>query len=146
LLGRGGIHRLLAAVDVANDAYRVDYESGPFGDAQKAEHAVFTGDCLVRIAEQRECKAQLLGEAAVRLRPVDADPQNLGAHLFETGKTILVCLEFLRSTRRVGIDKESQDDATLPTEIAEPDEPAIVVQQHKFRCYVSDVQCHRGIP
>jgi len=66
--------------------------------------------------------------------------------LFEIGKTILVCREFLRSTRRVRVDKESQDDTMLPLEIAEPDQPACVVRQFKIRRGVSEVQCHPGGP
>jgi len=146
LFSCGGVHRLLAAVNVADYALGVDHECGSFGDAQEAEHAVLPGDFLFRITQQGKSKAQLLREAAVGFSLVDADPQNLGAGLFEIGKTILVCRQFLRSTRRVRINKESQDDAALPPEITEPDQPAGGVRQLKIRRGVSEVQCHPGCP
>lgn len=57
--------------------------------------------------------------------------------LFKRGKTILVCLQFLRSTRCVGINIESQDDAVFPTEIAQPDCPARVVGKFEIRRLIS---------
>jgi len=59
--------------------------------------------------------------------------------LFKRGKTILVCLEFLRSTWRVGINVENQDDTVFPTETAQPDCPARVVGKFEIRRIVSDV-------
>jgi hypothetical protein len=146
LVGSFGVHGLAAAVDVADGALRVNHKRSSFGDTEKTQHAVLAGDLLFRITQQREREAQLLRKVAVGLRPVDADAQNLSAGAFKNGKTILVCLELLRSARRVGVNIECQDDTALPPEIAEPDEPPIVVQQHKIRRRVSDAQYHPGPP
>jgi hypothetical protein len=144
LLGVGGFHRLPAAVDVADGARGVYYEGGAFGDAQKAEHAVLAGDFLFRVTQQGEREAQLLRKAAVGFLLVDADTQNLGARCFKGGKTILVCLEFLRSARGTGINVKSQNDTAFSPKIAKPDPVARVIGQFKIRRRVSDVQFHPG--
>ena len=135
---------MAAAVDVADDALRINHKGGAFGHAQKTKHAVLARDLLFRVAQQGKREAQFLCKGTVGLRLVHADAQNLGAFLFKTGKTILVCLEFLRSARRVGVNVESQDDAVFPAEITKPDELACMVSQLKIRRRVSDVQCHPG--
>ena len=131
---------------MANDALWINHEGGAFGNAQKGEHTVFPRDLLFRIAQQRECEAKLFSKAAIILRLVHADAQNLSAGAFKIGKTILVCLQFLRSARRVGVNKESQDNTAFPMEIAQPTLPACVVRQFKIRRRVSNVQCHPGFP
>ncbi len=146
MLGPAGVHRFAAAVDVADEARGVNHESRAFGDTQKAEHAVLAGDFLFRIRQKRKRQAQLLRKAAVGFRLVHADAQNLSARCFKPGKTILVCLEFLRSARRAGINVKSQNDTAFPPEIAQPDQPARVVGQFKIWRRVSDVQCHPGCP
>lgn len=140
----GGIHCFTAAVDTADDARSIYHEGCTFGDAQKAKHTILAADFLLGVAKQRKRKAQLLRKTAIGLRFVDTDTEHLGARAFETGKTILVCLELLRSPRRVGIDEESQDSALPAPEIAEPDHPARVIRQFEIWCRVSDVQYHPG--
>ena len=130
---------MLAAVDVADHALHVDHEGGSFGKAHEIEHAVVAGDPLFRITQQRKREAQLLRKAAIGLRIVDADPQDLSAGPFEIGKTILVCRELLRSARRVRVNIESQDDTALPPEITQPNQAAGVVRQLKIRRRVSNV-------
>ncbi len=137
---------MAAAVDVADDALRVNYKSGAAGDTQKAEHTVLAGNLLSRVAQQGKRESQFLRKGAVGFGLVDADAQNLGARLFESGKTILVCLELLRSARSVGINVESQDNTAPAPEIAEPNQPSRVVGQFKIRRRVFDVQCHPGLP
>jgi hypothetical protein len=137
---------MAAAIDVADDALRINYKGGAACDAQKAEHAVSARDFLFRVTQQGECKSQLFRKGAVGFRLVHADAQHLGARLFEFSKTILVCLEFLRSARGVGVNVESQDNAAIATEIAQPNQPSRVVGQFKIRRRVSNVQCHPGFP
>ncbi len=146
MLGPGGVHRIAATVYVADDALGINYKSGAPGEAQKAEHAVLSGDFLFRITQQGKRQSQFLRKAAVGLRLVHADSENLSTRFFKRGKTILVCLEFLRSARGVGVNVTSQDHAVFPSKIAQPDPIARVVGQFKIRRRISDVQCHSGCP
>jgi len=129
---------------VADDTLGVYKEGCAFGNSPKTEHAVPAADLLLRIAKQRKAYVQLFREAAVGLRLIDTDAQYLGPRAFEIGKTILVCLELLRSARRAGIDVENQDNTAPAPEIAEPNHPARVVRQFKIRRRISDAQCHPG--
>ncbi len=131
---------------MADDALRINYKSGAAGDTQKAEHAVLAGNLLFRVTQQGKRQSQFLRKGAVGFGLVDADAQNLGARLFEPGKTILVCLELLRSARCVGVNVESQDNTAPAPEIAEPNQPSRVIGQVKIRGRVSDVQCHPDFP
>ena len=146
MLGPGSVHRLVAVLDVADDAHGVYHESRASCDAQKTEHAVLATDFLLGIRQQRKREAQFLSKAAVDSRLVDTDAQDLSALPFEFGKTILVCLEFLRSAWRTGVYIESQDDTILAAEVTQPNQPSHVVRQFKIRRRVSDVQCHPGFP
>ena len=92
VLGQGRVHCVTAAVDMANNAFAINHESSPFGDAQESEHSVLACDSLFSITQEREGKTQLLSKAAVGSRLIHADTQHLGARAFEFGKTILVCL------------------------------------------------------
>jgi hypothetical protein len=128
---------------MADQALKVQHESGAAGQAgKKAENTVLPGDFFLRIAQQRETEAKLLSKAQVRRRLVDANPQYLSSRSIEISKTTLVCLELLRSTRRVGEDVEGQHHALLAPEITEPNEPAGMVRQLKIRRLVSDVKGH----
>jgi hypothetical protein len=81
-------------------------------------------DSLFHIAQEGKGKAELLRKSSVRRGHVDADCKNLSSRPLEFGKSILVCLEFLRSAWSVCINKKGQDDTVLPSEITEPDEVA----------------------
>lgn len=129
---------------MADDSLGIYDEGCAFGNSPKAEHPVLPADLLLRIAEQRKGQAQLLRKTAVGLRLIDADAEYLGARAFETGKTILVCPELLRSARRVRKNVESQDNGALAPEIAEANHSARVVRQFKIWRRVSNAQCHPG--
>jgi hypothetical protein len=135
----GGFHRLATAVDVTDDTRGVYYEGRAFGHAQETEHPVLAGDFLSRITQQREGEAQFRRKSAVGFRLVDADTQYPGSRALKIGKTILVCLEFLRSAWRVGVNVECQDDTVLAAEITQPNQASQVVRQFKIRCRVSNV-------
>ena len=67
---RGG-----ALVDVADDAVLVDHESDSVGEkAGEAENPVSLGHLLLRVAQQWEAGAGLLGELAVSFLAIETNP------------------------------------------------------------------------
>jgi hypothetical protein len=127
---------------VTDHTLSVNNESRSFGEAQKIEHAVLAGNFLSRITQQGKSEPELFCKPAISFRLIDANPQNLSAGAFKIGKTILVCREFLRSTRRVCVDIKSQDDPALPQIVTKPNRTAHVVGQLKIRRLVSNLQSH----
>src|SRR5579884_856584 len=129
---------------MANHALRVNYKRRAPSDSEKAEDAIFTGDFLVCIAKQRKFQAQFLRKTAVGLRLINADSKHLCTRLLKSGKPILVCHQLPGSARRVRVNKKSQHDTILSTEIAQPNESPGFVGQLKIRRLISNVQCNAG--
>ena len=75
LKGAGGVERGRALVDVADDAVFVDHESDSVGEkAGEAENPVSLGHLLLRVAQQWEAGAGLLGELAVSFLAIETNP------------------------------------------------------------------------
>jgi len=99
LCGAGGVDCHPAFIDVLNDSFFVDHESGPITvSALFIEDSVILDHRPFEIAQERESDPILLAELAVSRNAVDADAENLCVSGFEFGETSLVRLHLLRST------------------------------------------------
>ncbi len=100
-MGTQGIERGGTFVDVANDAVLVDDERDAVGEeVGEIQDAVGLRDLFIGVAQQRKAGAGFLGEFAVSLAAIGADPQHLGARGLKLGDITLIRLDLLRSTRR----------------------------------------------
>jgi len=93
LVSAGRINRFTALIDVRDDALPVEHKSGPVGKpVLGVQNAVFPGNRPVKITEQRESNADLLGKCPVGRRTVHADAQHLCICLLEFGEIRLIRL------------------------------------------------------
>ncbi len=141
IVGARRIQRFSILVDVRYDALLVDHKSGPVGKTVLGvQDSIFLGNGPVKITEQREGHAYLLGKRLVRRRTVHADAQNLSVCLLEFGEISLIRLEFLRSTTCERQNIKRQDYVFLASKLAQADRLAILVGKCKVRRLISNFQ------
>jgi len=126
---------------VANDAAFVNHKRNAVGkETGEIEDTVSFGHLLFGVGKQRKRGAGFLGELAVPVWGVEADPQHLRARSFEPGDITLIRLDLFRSTGRRGANIKSQDNGFLAPEVRELDEFAVLVRQGKVRSAVANLQ------
>src|SRR6185437_15919095 len=131
----------VAFVDVLNDPFFIDHESGAVSEALLfVEDAIVFDDSAFEIAEYREGHSNLFCEFAVGGNAVDTHSKNLCVGGFEFGDISLIRLQLLRSTtgERQYVDREY--DVFLPFEIAELVGLSIGGPKRKLRGFVTDFQ------
>jgi len=105
-------------VDQAGDAARA-----PCG--RVVDRAVAQREAPVRVAEERERKAELLREGRVGLARVEARAQDLRVQLLEIADSITESDALGRSAGSVGPREEPEEDL-LPVQIPEADAASVV--------------------
>lgn len=135
----------VAFVDVLNDPFFIDHESGAVSEALLfVEDAIVFDDSAFEIAEYREGNSNLFCEFAVGGNAVDTHAENLRGGCFEFGDISLIRLQLLRSTagERQYIDRKY--DVLLSFKIAELVNLSVGRPQREFRGLVADLQvCFR---
>jgi len=87
------VNGLAAFLNVLDHPVFIHHEGGAIGKAVLfIQNPVLFGNVSLKIAEEGESKAFLLGEGAVSRRTIDADSQDLRAVLLELGNISLICL------------------------------------------------------
>jgi hypothetical protein len=114
--------------DLRDDAVGIDEVRDAFGIALGARRrrAVGEADLAVGVAQQSEREVELLGEVAVLVDGVEADPEDLDVLAREVFGLIAEPATLDRSTRRVGLRVEPEDHV-VAAEIGEPDGGAAVI-------------------
>ena len=124
-----GIDGARTLFDMANDAVFVDNEGDAIGEqACEVEHAVRPGHLFIGVTEQGKAGLGLVGEPAIALRAIDADPQNLCICCLEFGDITLIRPDFGRSTRRGRANVERQHHGFLAAKARQLDDIAVLVR------------------
>jgi len=139
------IDRDVTFVDVANDSFFIDQESGAISEALLfVEDAIVFDDSAFEITEDRKGNSDLFCEFAVSGNTVNTHSEDLGVVAFEFGDISLIRLQLLRSTtgERQYIDRKY--DVLLSFEITQLVSLSIGGTQRKLRGLVTDFQvCFR---
>ena len=132
LISAGWVNRRPTLFDVADNTIFIYDESGA-----RAKSTVLIKDAIIlhcfafEIAQQRKGDSEILREAFVGGRTVNADSENLCAGGFEFGDISLIRLQFLRSTTGESEYVEGQHDILLAFEIAQLHRLSVGVRQSK---------------
>jgi hypothetical protein len=150
---RVGIDGAIALFDKLDDALLVDNNVGAqspligfvldvitFQDAVGLEHFA------VHVAEEREGKADLLGESGVGSGAIQTNSENFrirGVNL-TGGDSSLDRLKLLRSTAGEGQDVDGEKDVLLAAIVAELHGFPLVAEKSELRGRVTDLEGHFG--
>ncbi|MGD0697496.1 MAG: hypothetical protein ABSB82_21965 [Terriglobia bacterium] len=142
--GTARINRLVAFLDVLNNSVFVDHERGAIGKPLFViQDAIVFGDCSLKVTQQGECQAILLGENFVGRWTVYTHAKNLRTGFLEMGDISLIRLELLRSTSGKSEDVKRQHQILLPQIIAQLHGLPIGVEQREIRGLVAHLQLRR---
>lgn len=141
----GGVHGLIALVDMSDYAPAVDYKGDAISEEMgKAENSISSCGGLLRIAQEGKSGADFPSKLLVSLSTVDADAENLRACGFKLGNITLIRLELPRSAGGRGAEIESEDDCSLAAEVTQLDQLAVLVRQCELRRRVADFDRRNG--
>ena len=116
---RGWIDSDVAFVDVLNDPFFIDHESGAVSEALLfVEYSVSLDYGAFEVAEDRKGNFNLFGEFAVGGNAVDTHAEDLRVVGFEFGDISLIRLQFLRSTTCESQNIKGKYNVLLSFEVA----------------------------
>jgi hypothetical protein len=149
------IHRVLADVDVLNDALFVDDKSRPLGQFvarsahlfQAHRNAILLKHLEIWVTQERKSNVKLLREGSVRRRTVTTDTEHDGVARIQLWPISLIGFEFTASSFGKRKHVEDENDVLLPSEIAELDLFPVIAEKREIGSLVSRPQdpCGRGL-
>jgi hypothetical protein len=142
--GFGGVHRVLANVDVLNDTLLVDNKGRALSQfvarstnlLQPDRHPKLFENLEVGIAQEWKTEAELLRVGSVRRRAVTTNSENHRVACIQLWPISLIGFEFAASSLGKGKHIEDEDDILLAPEIAELDLLPIIAEEREIRSLV----------
>ena len=126
------IHARFGIDDGQHRSVGADHERGPLRWQESHPfHSELVQDLLLRIAQQGETQIIVLGEFALPINLISAHSHNSCAEFTELGLQVAEMLGFKRSTRRLGLDVEVQDQRSSGDKIGKRDLFPILIQGRK---------------
>src|SRR5689334_2389546 len=135
-------------VRLADGPVGIDEVAVPLGEADlvgaRVTRLVLHADLLVVIGQQPEREVVLLPESLVRLRRVEADPEDLAGHALEVSGLVTQAFPLDRPTGGVGHRVPPQQHPTA-AQVREPDLVAVLVGKREIRSFDTGLEHGRTL-